>query len=127
METIIEATIEKLVHGGQGIATLADGRKLFAWNVLPGERVEVEVRKMKHNYLEGIASEILSPSDERVEPRDEAFLSTSPWQIMTFAAENRYKRDILVETLAREHVDYQKTITLNDNRREGFNSNKMEN
>ena len=25
-------TIENLVHGGQGLATLADGRKAFIWN-----------------------------------------------------------------------------------------------
>ena len=36
------AKIEKLVPGGQGIATLDDGKKAFIWNALPGETVEFE-------------------------------------------------------------------------------------
>src|SRR5690606_7741983 len=39
---------------------------------------------------------------ERIEPLEQNYLSTSPWQIMTFAAENAYKKDILLETFARE-------------------------
>lgn len=101
---MLEVTIDKLVHGGQGIGTLDDGRKIFAWNALPGERVALEVRKTKNRYLEGIAAEIITPSAERIAPLDEAYLSTSPWQIMTLAAEQQNKRDILIETLQREHV-----------------------
>jgi 23S rRNA (uracil1939-C5)-methyltransferase len=106
----VELVIDKLVHGGQGIGTAEDGRKVFAWNALPGERVIVEVKKSKKGYLEGVATTILEPSSERIEPRDEAYLSTSPWQITTFEAENRFKQQILVETLSREHVQYSELI-----------------
>lgn len=99
-----EVEIEKLVHGGQGIGTLSDGQKLFAWNVLPGERVRARVIKKRRGIIEVIAEEILEPSPERIEPRDEAYLSTSPWQIMTFEAENKYKQEILEETFRREKV-----------------------
>lgn len=30
-------TIDKLVPGGQGLATFSDGKKIFLWNALPGE------------------------------------------------------------------------------------------
>ena len=36
-----EVVIEKLVHGGQGLATLSDGRKVFVWGALPGEKVAI--------------------------------------------------------------------------------------
>lgn len=102
---LLEATITKLVHGGQGLGTLPDGRKVFVWNALPGERVNVQVTKKRRDYAEGIAEEILERSPERIEPKDEAYLSTSPWQIIDFDAENRYKKSILSEAFKREDVE----------------------
>jgi 23S rRNA (uracil1939-C5)-methyltransferase len=99
-----EVKVTKLVHGGQGLATLADGRKVFVWNALPGETVRVRVIKKKRSYAEAIAEEIVVASPERVTPREENYLATSPWQMMTFAAENRYKADIVRELFAHEKV-----------------------
>lgn len=96
--------IEKLVHGGQGIGILADGRKVFVWNALPGEEVGVRLTKKHRDYTEGVAEDILKASSDRIEPVDEAYLSTSPWQIMDLDAENRYKKEILTETFRREGV-----------------------
>ena len=96
--------IEKLVHGGQGLATLPEGKRVFVWNGLPGELVNVRVIKKKRSYVEAIAEEILEPSPERVEPRDSNYLATSPWQILPFDAENRYKKAIVEELFAHEKV-----------------------
>lgn len=104
--------IEKLVHGGQGIGTMSDGRRAFVWNALPGEVLEVSVNKSKRSHVEAIATTVLQPSKDREAPRDDAYLSTSPWQIMNFSAENRYKSDILTETFQREHVAYNQPIRL---------------
>ena len=101
-ETVV---IEKLVHGGQGLGQLADGRKVFVWNALPGETVEVRLIKSKRSYAEGIAETIVKPSPEREEPREANYLATSPWQIMSFAAENKYKKDIVTELFAHEGVN----------------------
>jgi 23S rRNA (uracil1939-C5)-methyltransferase len=100
-----QVSITKLVHGGQGLGVLPDGRKVFVWNALPGEQVSVRITKKRKDYAEGIAEEILKASPERVEPIDEAYLSTSPWQILDFNAENKYKKEILTEVFAREKVD----------------------
>ncbi len=97
--------IEKLVHGGQGLATMADGRKVFVWNALPGEEVQVQVIRKKRDYAEAIATKIVMPSNERVEPAESNYLSTSPWQIMTYPAENIEKRSIVQEIFTREHID----------------------
>jgi len=103
-----EVIIEKLVHGGQGLATLADGRKVFVWNALPGETVRVRIIKAKHSYAEAIAEEIVKASAERVEPSEANYLATSPWQMMTYDAENKYKREIVAELFAHEKVDLSK-------------------
>lgn len=97
--------VEKLVHGGQAIGTLKDGRRVFVWGALPGETVEVRIVKQKRSYAEAMVESVLTPSKERVEPKDESYLSTSPWQIMTFEAEHHYKHMILAESMQREGVD----------------------
>jgi 23S rRNA (uracil1939-C5)-methyltransferase len=96
--------IRKLVHGGQGLAELSDGRKVFVWNALPGELVQARVFRQKPSYAEAIAEEVLEPSPERVEPKDANYLATSPWQIMDYAAENRAKREIVLELFGRDKI-----------------------
>lgn len=99
-----QVKIEKLVHGGQGLGTLADGRKVFVWGALPGETVGARITKGKRSYAEAIAEEIVEPSSVRVEPREANYLATSPWQIVDFAAENDYKSRIVQELLVQAHV-----------------------
>lgn len=96
--------VEKLVHGGQGIGALPDGRRVFVWNALPGETVETRLIKRKKDYAEAIAETVVKPSPERIEPREANYLATSPWQIMNFAAENTYKKQIVQEIFTREHI-----------------------
>jgi 23S rRNA (uracil1939-C5)-methyltransferase len=105
-----EVNIEKLVHGGQGIGTLDNGKKALVWGVLPGEKVRFRVTKRRSDFVEGVVEEILEPSAERIESKDELYLSTSPWQIMSYDLENEYKKDILNETLQRAGVEYGEEI-----------------
>ncbi len=110
MQTIENVKIEKLIFGGQGLAHV-DGKVVFVWNVLPGEIVDIEIVKKKKDYLEAIAINIVEASAERVEPKDKHFLSTSPWQIMSYKTENKWKKEISIETykklggLAFENID----------------------
>lgn len=121
-----EVRIDKLVHGGQGIGTLADGRRVFVWNALPGEKVKVGLIKTKRNYAEGIAEEILEASPHRQTPRDAAYLSTSPWQVMAFTEENRQKQAILLETMQREGVDLPEKLPFFAGKHTWHYRNKME-
>lgn len=100
-----EVAIQKLVHGGQALSELADGRKVFVWNALPGERVQVRLIKQKHSYAEGIAEDILTASPERIDPVEDNYLATSPWQMMSFEAENRYKSEIVRELFTQAHIN----------------------
>lgn len=103
-EEIIEVKIDKLVNGGQGLGTMSDGRKVFVWNALPGEMVRARTLKQKRSYSEAIAEEIITASVERIQPLEQNYLATSPWQIMTFAAENKYKKMIVEELFAHDKV-----------------------
>lgn len=89
--------VTKLVEGGQGLGELPDGKKVFVWNALPGETVRVRIIKQKHSFAEAIAEELLTASPERIEPLETNYLATSPWQIMDFAAENKYKKQIVAD------------------------------
>jgi 23S rRNA (uracil1939-C5)-methyltransferase len=88
--------IDKLVFGGEAIGR-ADGKVTFVWNALPGEDVEIEITKKKKTINHGVATHILTPSPDRIEPVEGHYLSCSPWSIMTPEAENRWKVDISKE------------------------------
>ena len=78
-------------------------KKIFLWNALPGEEIEsYEITKNKSNYAEAIATKIKKPSKFRVEPKDDCFLSTSPWQIMEYSYELEQKQELVIEVF-REH------------------------
>jgi 23S rRNA (uracil1939-C5)-methyltransferase len=104
MEDLQTVVISKLVHGGQGLAELNDGRKVFVWNALPGETVKIRVIKDKRSYAEAIAEEVVTASSERIAAQETNYLATSPWQIVNFASENEYKKDIVAELFAHEKV-----------------------
>lgn len=122
----LEVTIDKLVHGGQGIGTLDDGRKAFVWGTLPRERVTFEVIKKKSDWCEGVATEVLQASPDRIAPREpEIYTATSPWQIVNYKKEAELKQEILVETFAREHIGVTRQDFYQDEREYGYR-NKME-
>lgn len=97
--------LEKIVGGGQAIGTLDDGRKAFVWGGLPKELVTIRVTKKKSHFAEGIVTEIIEKSPERITPKDEnSYLSTSPWQIMPMSSEQSYKASLIEEAFLLHNV-----------------------
>ena len=95
---LLQLTLDRIIGGGQTIGTLDDGKKCLVWGGLPGERVTIQLTKKKSSYVEGYVTEVHTASAERVEPLDkDSFISTSPWQIMHFDAENHYKSALIEE------------------------------
>lgn len=92
--------IEKLIFGGQALGRL-DGKTIFVWNALPGEDVEIEYISNKKNFAEAIATKIINPSPDRIEPKEAHFLATSPWDIMNYKTENEWKKQVAIETYGR--------------------------
>ena len=118
--------IEKIIPGGQGLATLEDGKKAFFWNALPDEIVEeYEVTKNKSHYIEAIATKIKTPSKYRVDPKDNCFLSTSPWQIIDYNYELKLKQELVVEIFREHHINIDTPEIYTDGK-DYFYRNKME-
>ena len=97
--------MEKIVGGGQAIGTLDDGRKAFVWGGLPKELVTIRLTKKKSHFVEGIVTEIIEESPERITPKDEnSYLSTSPWQIMPMSSEQSYKASLIEEAFLLHNI-----------------------
>lgn len=118
--------VDKIIPGGYGIGTDADGKKIFFWNALPGELVEdYKITKSKSHFTEAIATKISDPSSHRCEPKDSCYLSTSPWQIINYDYELILKKSLVVE-IFREHGIIIPTPEIFTNNQDYFYRNKME-
>lgn len=105
--------LDDIVGGGQTIATLSDGRKVFVWGGLPGERVTIRLTKSKARFAEGIVTDVISPSKHRIAPQDpESYMSTSPWQIMDFETEQHYKAALVEEAFELHGIALPGAITI---------------
>lgn len=120
-------TLDKIVGGGQAMGTLEDGRKAFVWGGLPGEKVTISITKKKSHFVEGVVTEVLEASKDRTEPKDtSSYLSTSPWQIMTFDAEQHYKSALIEEAFELHNIVLPNPIEVySDGRAFGYR-NKLE-
>lgn len=109
-ETLV---LDKIVNGGQAFGNLSDGRKAFVWGGLPGETVTMRVTKKKSSFIEGIVTKVIEQSSERTEPKDPAsYLSTSPWQIMDFAAEQKYKAQLIAEAFRQHNINLNNPVSV---------------
>lgn len=120
-------TLEKIVGGGQSLGTLGDGRKAFVWGGLPGETVTINVTKKKSKFVEGVVTAVEKSSTERVVARDpESYLSTSPWQIMSFDAEGHYKAALIEEAFELHDIVLPEPIEVYTDSNEFGYRNKVE-
>jgi tRNA/tmRNA/rRNA uracil-C5-methylase (TrmA/RlmC/RlmD family) len=92
------------VPGGQAIGTAADGKKIFVWGALPDEEVEVTVTRSKKSYAEGILSTVFRPSSHRIEPVDDCYLMTSPWQTMDYRYELEQKANLIHQAFEQQKI-----------------------
>lgn len=105
LDPLQQLKLGPIVGGGQTLGTLAEGKKVFVWGGLPGEDVEITLVKRKKSYDEGIIHTVITPSEQRVTPRDpESYLSTSPWQIMSLEAEQHYKAALIEEAFELHNI-----------------------
>ncbi|HUI46955.1 MAG TPA: 23S rRNA (uracil(1939)-C(5))-methyltransferase RlmD [Nitrospirota bacterium] len=103
MNERIELTIEKLVHGGKGLARLGSGQAVFVSGVLPGERVVVAIKRKRKGILEADLIEVLTSSQDRIDPPciGEKQCTGATWPHIAYPAQLRFKQEILLDTLAK--------------------------
>ena len=104
----MELQIEKLVYGGDGLARLpADergrGKAVFLPFVVPGERVEATVTQSRSGFSRAQLNKLLEASTDRVAPDCPYFgrCGGCQYQHIDYAAQVRFKAEILRETLRR--------------------------
>jgi 23S rRNA (uracil1939-C5)-methyltransferase len=98
----MDVTIEKLIYGGEGLAH-HEGATVFVPFVLPGEGVAVAAVEQKKKFVRGRVEQILQASPERIAARCPHFAICGgcDYQHIPYAAQLRYKSEILRETLRR--------------------------
>jgi len=105
---VLELEVEKLVHGGRGLARHG-GYIVFLAGGLPGDTVRAEITKPKRGFAEARVTELVRPSPDRVpdtcihggEPCPGA-----PWQGLSYDAQLVHKKGQVDEALRRiGHLD----------------------
>ncbi len=101
-------SIEKLIYGGDGLARTvvgADGRSMavFVPFVLPGERVEAEIRQGKPGFARGSVTQLIEASPDRIEASCPYFRQCGGchYQHIPYQRQLEFKAGILRETLLR--------------------------
>jgi 23S rRNA (uracil1939-C5)-methyltransferase len=93
-EIIVE--FEKIGHNGISIGRY-NGKIVFAYGILPGERVKIKVTQENKNLIKGEALEILEKSKHRIQELEDHYLSCSPWQVFVYNYQVEIKRGLLKE------------------------------
>jgi 23S rRNA (uracil1939-C5)-methyltransferase len=104
----LRLSIEKLIYGGDGLARTPagpDGRSMavFVPFVLPGEKIEAEIRQEKPGFARGSLTQLIDASPDRVEARCPYFRQCGGchYQHIPYERQLGFKADILRETLQR--------------------------
>jgi 23S rRNA (uracil1939-C5)-methyltransferase len=101
-------SIEKLIYGGDGLARTppdTNGRSMavFVPFVLPGEKVEAEIRQQKPGFARGAVTQLIEASPDRIPARCPYFQQCGGchYQHVPYDRQLDFKAGILRETLQR--------------------------
>lgn len=107
----LTVTVEKLVHGGHGLAR-QEGRVIFIPEVLPGETVQAEVREVKKDVAFARLIEVLHPSPHRIVPPCNIYSECGGCQIQHIHDSNQAEIKSALIREALQRVGHLKEINL---------------
>jgi 23S rRNA (uracil1939-C5)-methyltransferase len=95
-----EITLEfkKIVGEGKALGR-SEGKVVFCYGVLPDETARVRTTFEKKNFAEAELIEIVKPSPKRVQPKEDHYLSCSPWQVMEYGFQCETKKELIEDLL----------------------------
>jgi len=93
MKEII-VNFEKIGHNGASIGKY-NGKIVFAYGVLPGEKAKIRIIQEKKNLIKGEVVEILEKSKFRIKELEGHYLSCSPWQVFAYNYQLELKNNLL--------------------------------
>ena len=101
----MEVTIERILPGGYGLAH-ADGRTVMVALAAPGDRVRVNIEKVKGNVAFASIEQIIAPSQSRVVPPCPYFgrCGGCDFQQLSYEAQLAAKVDIIKDWAKKFHA-----------------------
>ncbi len=113
-----ELTLEfkKIVGEGKALGR-SEGKVVFCYGVLPEETARVLITFEKKNFAEAELLEILKPSPRRIAPREDHYISCSPWQVMDYEFQCETKKGLIEDLLyqtTKETIKLDKFYTAKD-------------
>lgn len=99
---LVELEIEDLAFDGKSVARL-DGKVVFCTGGLPGERILAEITRSKPRYNQARMLEILRPGEQRIPAvcEHDSVCGGCTWQDLDYRQQLAYKKNQVVQTLAR--------------------------
>src|SRR5690606_8281836 len=90
--------LENMAAEGKCVTRL-DGKVLFVEGAVPGDTVDVELTKIKNNFLEGRSVLLKKGSQHRVEPTCShfGFCGGCKWQHLNYETQLQYKQQQVVD------------------------------
>ena len=103
MNEPVSLRIEKLVHGGEGLAHLENGKAVFVRGVLPRELVQAVITGKRKGVYQAVVSAVLEPSPDRIPPPcgGELQCTGATWPFIAYPAQLRLKQEILLDAVQR--------------------------
>ena len=94
--------IEDVAAEGNALAHY-NGKVLFVPGMVPGDVVDVQVRRERKGYIDGYATRLVKPSEHRIEPVCEHFGTCGgcKWQCLPYALQLEAKQRQAVDQLTR--------------------------
>ena len=113
-------------HQGRGIGFI-DGKIIFIPNTLVGEIVDVEITKIKNNYMEGKVLKYIKINDKRCSSKCPYFLECGGCQLLHMNYDDTidYKLDKIKNILKQNKIDFTDIDVIRNPRDYGYR-NKLE-
>jgi 23S rRNA (uracil1939-C5)-methyltransferase len=94
--------VDRLAVGGKGVCR-HEGLVIFVPDVIPGEKIEIEITRAKKNFAEARLVEIVEVSPQRVTPPCEYVgqCGGCSWQHIAYDEQLRWKKEMVAEALAK--------------------------
>ena len=94
--------ITDIAAEGKALAKV-DGLAVFVPYVVPGDVVDIQLRRKKHSYAEGEAVKFHQLSDQRAQPfcKHYGVCGGCKWQVLPYAEQIRYKQNQVMDHLQR--------------------------
>lgn len=95
-------TMEAIAAEGNSLAHI-DGKVLFVPQTVPGDVVDVQVKRSRSGYMEGYIANMVKPSPCRIEPFCEHFgiCGGCSWQMLPYEMQLSFKQQQVVDQLTR--------------------------